>query len=144
MRVRRALISDVVKLFELESEIFSYENFPLSRGSFYYHVKNSLLYLAEIEGQIVGYILVLTKRKIPKIYSLGVSPAFRKRGISHTLITNAMQTLSRQGAKSLSLEVRSDNQNAIAIYKDLQFEKVREIPSFYRDNCSAYVMKKNF
>lgn len=140
MTIRKALTRDAKKLAKLESELFSYENFPLSISSIYYHIRHSLFYVSEIKGDIVGYILVLTRRKSPKIYSLGVSAAFRKQGVSTALIQHVLMLLSKEGFKSLSLEVRTDNKNAIALYERMKFVEVSKISGFYRDKCDASVM----
>ncbi len=82
MTIRRALGSDVKKLYELEKKLFSKENFPLSQSSIRYHIKNNLLYLSESDGNIVGYILVLIKRKNAKLYSIGVDETHRGKKIA--------------------------------------------------------------
>jgi len=140
MTIRKALLCDVISLTDLESRIFSYENFPLSRGSFYYHVKNNLLFLAEIDENIVGYALVLIKRKEPKLYSIAILPSHRKKGISLALINHTVEQLIKLAFETLTLEVRTDNLNAIAVYEYLKFKRVKVIKKFYRDGCDAYQM----
>lgn len=140
MIIRKANTSDVSKLYALEKEIFTAENFPLSRDSFYYHVKNNLLYIAEIDGNIAAYTLVLVKRRDAKLYSIGVSHSYRGKNIALKLLQTIMHELFLMGFKQILLEVRIDNKVAIALYKKLGFHINRTLKEFYLDKCNAYLM----
>lgn len=144
MITRKAKSSDVASLYTLEKELFSHENFPLSRGSFSYHVTNNMLYLAEIDGKIVGYILVLIKRITPKLYSIGVKESYRGKKISQKLLEIISKELIALDFKGLVLEVRTDNEIAIALYKKMGFKIVKTIKAFYRDGCNAYLMELEY
>ena len=90
MILKKAIISDTSKLYALEQKLFSEVNYPLSRNGFYYHIKNNLLYVAKQDNEVVGYILTLIKRSHPKIYSLGVSEAFRGQNIASKLFLSSI------------------------------------------------------
>ncbi|MBE0515402.1 ribosomal protein S18-alanine N-acetyltransferase [Sulfurimonas sp.] len=141
MTVRKAEKYDVSLLYALERELFLPQNYPLSRGSFLYHVKNNLLYIAEVEGKVAGYILVLIKRKNAKLYSLGVSKAYRNRKISQELLRFIFQELISLGFSTLFLEVRTDNEAAIALYKKMGFCELKKLKAFYGDGCDAHLMQ---
>lgn len=141
MIIRKATSSDVSKLFALEQEIFTSENFPLSRGSFAYHVKNNLVYVAEVDGNIAGYILALIKCANAKIYSIGVSKLYRGRQIALKLLETVMNELISMDFKQTLLEVRTDNEVAISLYKNFGFSIKKTAKAFYRDGCDAYIME---
>lgn len=141
MTLRKALRADVSKLFALEQEIFTSENFPLSRASFAYHVKNNLLYVAEVDGIIAGYILALIKRAYAKIYSIGVSKAYRGKKIAPKLLEAMIHELIALGFTKIVLEVRTDNEVAIALYSNFGFHVQKTLKSFYLDGCDAYLME---
>jgi ribosomal-protein-alanine N-acetyltransferase len=140
MIIRKASSCDVLKLFALEQEIFTQENFPLSKASLSYHVKNNFVYVAEVDGNIAGYILALVKRKSAKIYSLGVAPKYRGKKIASMLFKEAMAQLLSMDFKQILLEVRTDNPIAIALYKSVGFSIQKTVKAFYRDGCDAYIM----
>lgn len=144
MKIREAKTSDVSALYSLERELFSSENYPLSKGSLYYHAKNSLLLLAEVDGVVAGYILVLIKRRDAKLYSIGVKRSFRGEGISQDLLQRASKDLKNLGFKKFTLEVRVDNRVAISLYEKNNFKVVRSLDAFYRDACDAYLMELNY
>ena len=144
MILRQARPCDAKKLFVLEQELFEPQNYPLSYSSFVYHIRNNLLFLAEEEGMITGYILVLIKRKTPKIYSLGISKNHRKKGIGARLLTHAVEKLRAKGFLSLVLEVRTDNTPAQELYKKFGFVRKRIEKEFYKDGCDALIMELTF
>lgn len=141
MTIRKAKPSDVSSLFTLEQKLFCVENFPLSRASFTYHVRNNLLYVAEVEGDTAGYILVLIKRANAKLYSIGVGSSYRAMGIAKKLLETIYAELALLGFKRLFLEVRVDNDIAISLYKKMGFSIVKNLKAFYLDGCDAYLMK---
>lgn len=140
MILKTAQSSDAKELFALEQTLFSEANYPLSYSSFRYHIKNSLLYLAVIDEKIAGYILVLIKRKDAKIYSLGVDSRYRSMGISSKLLQVALHEIKNRGFKKIMLEVRSDNEKALALYKKFEFKIEKKETAFYRDGCDAFIM----
>lgn len=141
MKIRKAELSDASELFALEQKLFLSENYPLSRGSFYYHIKNNMLFVAEVDKKIVGYILVLIKRKNPKLYSIGVKEEFRGKKIAQKLLEFSIKELSKIGFDSLLLEVRIDNDAAINMYKKIGFTLKKRLNGFYLDGCDAYLME---
>lgn len=140
MIIRKATSSDVSKLFALEQEIFTQENFPLSKASLVYHVKNNLVYVAEVDGNIAGYVLALVKRKNAKVYSLGVSQDYRGKKIARRLLLEVITQLFDMDFKQIFLEVRRDNVNAVTLYKSVGFRIQKIAKAFYRDGCDAYIM----
>lgn len=141
MIIRKAEQKDAASLYALEQKLFSAENFPLSRGSFSYHIRNNLLFVAEIDNNIVGYVLVLIKRINAKLYSIGVIEPYRGRKIAKKLLELVSKELVYLGFKRLLLEVRIDNSTAISLYKKLGFNVVKNLKAFYLDGCDAYLME---
>ncbi|EDZ63390.1 acetyltransferase, GNAT family [Sulfurimonas gotlandica GD1] len=144
MIIRKAEPRDAVKLYKLEQELFDIENYPLSKSSFAYHLRNNLLYIAEVEGNIAGYVLVLIKRANAKLYSIGVSEDYRGRKIAVKLMAIISKELVSLGFKVILLEVRVDNEIAIALYKRLGFNVKKRLEAFYRDGCDAYLMELEY
>jgi len=142
MKIRQARPSDSARLFALEEELFGVADYPLSRRSFYHHIRHNLLYVAETdEGAIAGYILALVRRRDPKLYSLGVSKAYRGSGTARLLMATMLKELTSRGFKQTLLEVRCDNTGAIALYREFGFSITKELKAFYRDGCDAYLME---
>ncbi|WP_416768784.1 GNAT family N-acetyltransferase [Sulfurimonas sp. ST-25] len=142
MTLRAAAAADAAALEQLERTLFSAENYPLSRRAFYYHIRHSLLLIAQTDsGETAGYVLALLRRREPKLYSLGIAPAYRKMGIASLLMERMLSELDTRGFMHCMLEVRCDNNPAIDLYRRFGFEIVKTIKVFYKDGCDAYLMR---
>ena len=102
-----------------------------------------MFYLSEIESGVVGYILVLIKRRDAKLYSIGVDKTHRGKRIANSLLSFATSELLELGFKKILLEVRTDNHGAILLYKKSGFKTIKTIKGFYGDGCDAYLMQMN-
>ncbi|MGA2971323.1 MAG: N-acetyltransferase [Candidatus Bathyarchaeia archaeon] len=109
--------------------------------------------VAESHGQVVGYIMCrlehgfsdLKKLRFARkghIISVAVMPDFRNLGIGHSLVEQALSALSVHHSDECYLEVRTNNVEAINLYKKMSFEITRTIPRYYFDGFDAYVMTK--
>ncbi len=143
MTIRNAVSTDVLALDALEQRLFEAANYPISRRMFRYHIRHNLLLVAQSNsGGIMGYVLVLIRRKKAKLYSLGVDVAFRGRGVARMLLEKMLEHVRDLGFTCTVLEVRCDNAGAIRLYRETGFETIRILKGFYRDGCDAYFMEK--
>ena len=132
--------SDHIKaLVRLENALFPEDHFPLSRGSFSYHIKKNDLFVYMHQHELVAYVLWLKRKKYYRLYSLGVSPHVRGRGIAQELLEYTFEHLK---ASSYSLEVKTTNQSAIALYEKFGFRKQKILKGYYPDNSNGYLMRK--
>ena len=91
--------------------------------------KNSEIFLAEVENQIVGFCQMLIKDEIPvfKIEKYGyisdlfVKKEYRKKGISTKLKDMAFDWFREKGMKFVSLGMYPDNIESHEIYKKWGF-----------------------
>ena len=144
MQIRHARPSDAGGLVALETLLFTGADYPLSRRAFYYHIRRSLLLVAESETEgLCGYILVLLHRRTPKLYSLGVAPLCRGRGVAAALMERMLEALEATGCERSVLEVRCDNAAAQSLYRRFGYGVVKRLDAFYRDGGDAYVMERS-
>jgi ribosomal-protein-alanine N-acetyltransferase len=71
---------------------------------------------------------------------VAVLPEHRRKGIGEALVEKAMEGMKAYGAKQCYLEVRVTNQEAISLYKKLEFHISRTIHGYYADGEDAFVM----
>ncbi len=111
--------------------------------------------VAEINREIVGYIMCRIETGIPSFKVLGIAkkghvisiavlPEHHRKGIGNQLIKEATRAMVYYKAKECYLEVRESNLPAIELYKKLGFEVVRSIRNYYADGENAYVMSLQF
>ena len=89
-------------------------------------------YLAWQEGSPVGFLLARDLGAEIEILSLGVMPAWRRRGIGRTLIGALVGAATRRGIGSIVLEVAVDNAAARPLYAACGFAQVGRRPRYYR------------
>lgn len=121
--------------------------------AFFYSLQRAfpdLFLVAEVDGQVVGYIMCRVERSLfglgplkGHVISIAVLPEYRRRGIATAMLKTALARMrERYGARECYLEVRVSNHPAISLYRKLGFRKTRVIPKYYGDGEDAFVMTK--
>jgi ribosomal protein S18 acetylase RimI-like enzyme len=78
--------------------------------------------LALIHGQqVVGYTLVLPEANESVLDSMGIHPAFQRRGLGEFLLLESMKQAVRAGRKSMSLICDIQNERASRLYEKVGF-----------------------
>jgi len=107
--------------------------------------------VAERDNKVVGYIMCRLEfgfsdlrrfRMVRKghVVSVAVMPDFRRRGIGKELVVSAMKALELHGGEECFLEVRTANDEAVKLYKDMGFDTVRTVSHYYHDGADAFLM----
>ena len=107
--------------------------------------------IAEKERKVAGYIMcrlefgfsdVRRFRMVRKghVVSVAVMPDYRRQGIGKELVLAAMKALELHGAEECFLEVRTANEDAVRLYKNMGFDTARVATHYYHDGADAYVM----
>ena len=77
--------------------------------------------VAELEGVVVGTVMVGYEGHRGWISYLGVDPAFQRRGIGRALMAVAERLLRSEGCPKINLQVRTGNSEAIEFYRRIGF-----------------------
>ena len=78
-----------------------------------------------------------------QITTIGVHPAYQRRGIGNMMMTKMIEESKEHHCITMSLEVRVSNEKAISLYKKNGFETVALRKNYYEDNHEdAYLMIK--
>ncbi len=145
IRVRRGGERDLPALVALEEGSFTADR--MSRRS----LRRLLLgntadvLLAEAPGGALLGAAVLLRRKgsrRERLYSLAVDPAARGRGVGRLLLEAVLASARSRGAVEVGLEVRTDNDGAIALYRSLGFTEAGVVEGYYADGAPALVMRR--
>jgi len=142
--VRQALRSDLPELLRLEESSFQTDR--LSRRSFGRWIgrSNCVFLVCEENTALCGYVLVLLRRgtRLARLYSLAVDSAFRGRGLAARLVSQAEVEARDAGALYMRLEVASNNQGAIELYRKLGYLQFGLYRDYYEDHVDALRMEK--
>ncbi len=88
--------------------------------------QHSLYLVAIREGTVVGWLELhrspASRLRHVAVLTLAVAPSARRRGVGRALLKSSYDWCRRVGALKVSLNVRSSNSAAIALYESEEFE----------------------
>ena len=120
---------------------------PWSEKSIASELENDLaLWLVALEdAKVVGYVGSQTVCGETDMMNVAVHPDWRRKGIAELLIERLIAELKKMESTCLSLEVRSSNVPAVALYEKLGFHQVGRRPNYYRNpKEDALIMRKEW
>ncbi|GBD43601.1 Ribosomal-protein-alanine acetyltransferase [bacterium HR40] len=79
-----------------------------------------------------GFALVRIVGEESELLSIGVAPAFRRRGVGRELLRACLERCRRAGCTTMFLEVAVDNLAAQRLYESHGFRRVGVRPDYYR------------
>lgn len=128
-------------------EVLGIENasfeFPWTESEFLACVRqrNCVGLVAEVDDQVVGYMIYeMAKSKI-RLLNLAVRPEWRRRGVGRYLVQRLVNKLSLQKRNRITLEVRETNLPAQLFFRSLGFRATSVLRNFYQDTPEdAYLM----
>jgi ribosomal-protein-alanine N-acetyltransferase len=96
-------------------------------------LKFSHNFVLDLLGMVIGYINFWVVAGEMHIMSIAVHEEYRNRNVGTMLLERSLSYARRQGAEYVHLEVRRDNDAAIALYRGMGFEVVGERKGYYTD-----------
>lgn len=141
--IRLADTNDIDIIYNLDGE---YEYDKYSKGLIADSVVNDtyINLIAMQDNKPVGYVSVSTVVDESEILKIVVAKDYRRQGIGYTLICNVLDRLKDNGAKSVFLEVRSENMPAKKLYEKNGFVKINQRQKYYSDGADADIYRLNF
>jgi ribosomal-protein-alanine N-acetyltransferase len=89
----------------------------------------------------VGHAVASIVADIAELQRIAVDPDHRRTGLATQLLDAVVDEARREDADRLLLEVRDDNESAIAFYAARGFEEIDRRPGYYRDGTTAIVLR---
>lgn len=81
-----------------------------------------IIYLAEVEGQVVGKVHLETHEGVGGIYGLGVLPEHRSQGYGREILLKSIEKFRENNIEEIMLQVEIKNQKALTLYTSSGFE----------------------
>lgn len=128
--VRSMTRADIPAAAALENACFST---PWSADAFAsaFDAGATFFFLAESDGQPIGYCGVQVLPPDAAVTNVAVAPAYRRIGVGGRLIGAMLAFCAARGAVALTLEVRTSNAAAIALYEKMGFVPLGRRKRFY-------------
>jgi ribosomal-protein-alanine N-acetyltransferase len=131
--IRHLAYSDLPQVIAIERRAFTT---PWSLAMFVLELsKPSGICLAAADDEtskLVGYLVCSRYDTVWHLMNIAVEPALRRRGIGWALLEEMIRRAGPE--QQFTLEVRTSNTPAIALYERLHFRSAGKRPRYYRDN----------
>jgi ribosomal-protein-alanine N-acetyltransferase len=143
--VRPALVSDFPTLLDIDQASFppgiAYDSSELS---YFMQRQGAETLVAEIDNQIVGFILVemRQRKKTATMITLDVRAEYRRQGCARELLAASEEVLRERSIQRYELQVDVGNSAAIAFYQKHGFTTICTLKSYYSNGNDAYLMVK--
>jgi ribosomal-protein-alanine N-acetyltransferase len=138
--IRKMTLEDLSAVIELDQMSFS---LPWPERSFRFELTDnpaSRCWVAEVDGKLVGMIVVWLLVDEAHVATLATHPDFRRRGIAKMLLSHALRKLLAEGARSSFLEVRVSNLPAQQMYRKFGYQEAGRKRGYYKDNNEDAVL----
>jgi [ribosomal protein S18]-alanine N-acetyltransferase len=138
--------ADVARCAELEARLFDGDDpWPASAFRRELAARHNHYVAARADDKLVGYAGIARLGLLPphefEVHTIGVDPAYQGQGIGRQLL-DALLGFACGGA--VYLEVRTDNEAAIALYHSAGFIEVGLRRRYYRvSGADAYTMRRD-
>ncbi len=138
--------TDAARCAELESQLFDGDDpWPARVFMAELEAKHNRYVAARADDKLVGYGgISRLGRKKPyeyEIHTIGVDAAYQGQGIGRQVLT---ALLEHADGGTIFLEVRTDNEAAIALYESVGFVRVGMRRRYYRaSGADAYTMRRD-
>lgn len=144
MNIEIMKAAHVAQIAELEKICFFD---PWSERSIASELENQLAFwlVAMEDDHVAGYIGSQTVIDETDMMNVAVHPDFRRRGIAEMLVNTLVKHLKDMGSRCLTLEVRTSNAAAIALYEKLGFQEIGRRKNYYRNpKEDALILRKEW
>jgi [ribosomal protein S18]-alanine N-acetyltransferase len=138
--------ADAQRCAELEAQLFEGDD-PWPAVAFNRELagKHNHYVGARIAGSLVGYAGISRLGRTPpfeyEIHTIGVDPAYQGQGVGRRMLD---ELLAFAASGVVYLEVRTDNEPAIALYRSAGFERIGLRRRYYRvSGADAYTMRRD-
>ncbi len=132
---------DIEAVHAIETSVFEVD--PWSAEQFWGELAQSTreYVVAEDAGAIVGYAGAYLLPPDSDVQTIAVSPTAQGRGVGRLLLEELIAIAMRHDCAQLLLEVRSDNESAIAMYEKFGFESISKRRDYYATGVDALIMR---
>ncbi|WP_305906489.1 GNAT family N-acetyltransferase/peptidase C39 family protein [Methylomarinum sp. Ch1-1] len=141
---RQATKADIDALVAIENRCFTEDRLTQRNFQWMLEKAHADIIVAEMAEDIIGYGLLLYRRgtSLARLYSLAILPEHRGGGLASSLLSELEQCARLHDCVYLRLEVRPDNERAIALYRRLGYRQFSRKLDYYEDHSEALCFEK--
>lgn len=146
--LRRAHPGDATALVALESACFNSDRIAPRQWRYQLGSPSIEIWVAPagrskpVELRAALVLFFRRDSRVARVYSLAVAPRYRGEGLGEALLSRAATRARQRGCTTLALEVREDNDRALALYLRSGFSVRRKLPDYYADGTEGLRLEK--
>src|SRR5574344_359784 len=143
--VKKATSTDLDAVVAIENDCFADDRFSRRQLGYLITKAQGACFIISQNNSVKAYISVIYKNNTSnlRIYSIAVLPEARGRGFGQMLIDKSKTLAREQHCSKITLEVKTTNAGALALYKKNGFQINGIITNYYHDGTAAYHMILN-
>ncbi len=106
-------------------------------------IPSAVFRVALVDGTVAGYMGMQDAGDVAYVCNIAVSPDYRRQGVATALIEAQCENARLMMIRELSLEVRTSNREARALYEKIGFQYIGTRPHFYShpsENAEIYTL----
>jgi ribosomal-protein-alanine N-acetyltransferase len=132
LEIRRLTYADLPNVIAIERRAFPT---PWSLAMFVLELSkpSGICLAAAVENELVGYIVCSRYDTVWHVMNVAVDPDVRRSGVATTLLLELLERVDDDDAR-FTLEVRTSNVAAIALYERFGFRAAGMRRRYYQDN----------
>jgi ribosomal-protein-alanine N-acetyltransferase len=132
LEIRRLTYADLPQVIAIERRAFPT---PWSLAMFVLELSkpSGICLVALTDERIVGYLVCSRYDVVWHVMNVAVDPARRREGVATALLDELFAQADKPG-EQYTLEVRTSNDAAIALYERFGFHSAGVRPGYYHDN----------
>lgn len=140
-QIRWLIRRDMDEVLAIEGSSFE---FPWTEEEFLccLRQRNCIGTVAELDHEIVGFMIYELHQSMLRILNFAVSPKMRRQGVGSQMVQRLIDKLSQQRRREIVLEVRETNLEAQLFFKQSDFKALQVLRNHYDDTLEdAYYMR---
>jgi [ribosomal protein S18]-alanine N-acetyltransferase len=132
LEIRRLTYADLPQVIAIERRAFPT---PWSLAMFVLELSkpSGICLVALQDGRVAGYLVCSRYDIVWHVMNVAVDPQQRRRGIATAMLQELFSRADKPG-EQYTLEVRTSNDPAIALYERFGFRSAGVRPGYYHDN----------
>lgn len=144
IHIREATELDVNQLYSIEQNAFANDRLSLRRLKYWIKAKNRVFLVAESQGEVAGYGLVLLHQgtRLARLYSIAINPTHQGKGLAKRLLKAVEDAASHMGRLYMRLEVDVENTAAVKLYEANGYTIFGSLEDYYENHHDALRMQK--
>lgn len=144
--IRPMRLEDLEQVEAIEQQCFSD---PWTLDSLRYELEGNpfstpYVILDDQKQTIIGYAHLWITFEQAQLANIAIAPQYRKQHKGSLLLQHLIEIARAQECETMTLEVRTSNQSAIALYEKFGFSPINVIKRYYSDGEDAILMGIGF